>query len=65
MMPVFYMVSRPFALRRKIADILEKNKTVTVIHGIFARGKPVPKEEPPEEPVFRYGTFVRVLPENR
>jgi membrane protein YdbS with pleckstrin-like domain len=66
MMPVFFMVHRPFALRRKIADIIEKNRTVTVVHGGLPKAKP-PKPEPlpEEEPVFRYGTFVRVLPENR
>jgi membrane protein YdbS with pleckstrin-like domain len=65
MMPVFYMVSRPFALRRKIADIIEKNKVVTVVHGGLPKPEPVPKKEPAEEPVYRYGTFVRVLPEAR
>jgi membrane protein YdbS with pleckstrin-like domain len=65
MMPVFYMVNRPFALRRKIADIIEKNKAVTVVHGDMPRPKPLPEPEPQSgEPIFRYGTFVRVLPEN-
>jgi len=63
--PVFLMVSRPFALRRKIAEIIEKNKAITVIHGDMPGAKPAPKQEPriEEEPVFRYGTFVRVLPD--
>jgi len=67
MMPVFFMVYRPFALRRKIVDIIEKNKTITVIHGDLPKNKPLIEPEPPakEEPFFRYGTFVRVLPENR
>jgi uncharacterized membrane protein YdbT with pleckstrin-like domain len=67
MMPVFFMVYRPFALRRKIADIIEKNKAITVVHGDLPKAKPAVKPEPPakEEPFFRYGTFVRVLPENR
>jgi uncharacterized membrane protein YdbT with pleckstrin-like domain len=65
MKPVFYMVSRPLIFRRKIADIIEKNKTVTVVHGGLPQTKPVPKEEPVqrEEPIYRYGTFVRVIPE--
>jgi len=64
--PVFYMVHRPFTLRRKIAEIIEKNKAITVMHGGMPKTKP-PKPEPQvveEEPVFRYGTFVRVLPDN-
>ena len=66
-LPVFFMVSKPFALRRKIADIIEKNKTITVVHGNPPKPKPSPKPGPKveEEPVFRYGTFVRVLPDNR
>ena len=67
MMPVFYMVSRPLALRRKIVDIIEKNKVITVINGEMPKTKRAPKPEPKveEEPFFRYGTFVRVLPENQ
>jgi len=66
--PVFFMVGRPFFFRRKIVEIIEKNKTIHVIHGDLPKAKPAPKPEPPpveEEPVFRYGTFVRVLPESR
>ena len=58
-MPAFRMVGRPYALRRKIARIIEKNRAITVIHG------DIPKIKPPEpieeEPIYRYGTFVRVL----
>jgi len=65
-MPVFYMVARPYALRRRIVSIIEKNKTITVVHGdlpkVIHPPKPEPIEEP--EPIYRYGTFVRVLPEN-
>jgi uncharacterized membrane protein YdbT with pleckstrin-like domain len=38
--PSFFMAARPYALRRKIVDIIEKNKTITVIHGDISRVKP-------------------------
>ena len=61
-MLAFRMVGRPYALRRKIAKIIEKNKAITVIHGELPRVKPPIKPEPvEEEPIYRYGTFVRVL----
>jgi membrane protein YdbS with pleckstrin-like domain len=64
-MPVFYMVARPYGLRRKIVDIIEKNKTITVVHGDLPKVRPAvkPKKEQ-EEPPYRYGTFVRVLPDS-
>ena len=67
MKPVFYMVCKPYALRRKIVDIIEKNKAITVVHGEVPKPEPVAKPEPKvkKEPVYRYGTFVRVLPEKR
>ena len=52
MMPVFYMVCRPYGLRRKIMEIVEKNKIITVTHD------KVPGFE--NEPASRYGTFVRI-----
>jgi hypothetical protein len=56
------MVSRPYALRRKIAEIIEKNKAITVIHGEFPKAKPAPEpKQIEEEPIYRYGTFIRVL----
>jgi uncharacterized membrane protein YdbT with pleckstrin-like domain len=59
---VFNMVNRPYDLRRKIVDIIEKNKAITVIHGEFPKVKPPTKPKSvEEEPVYRYGTFVRVL----
>jgi membrane protein YdbS with pleckstrin-like domain len=63
-MPVFRMVARPFALRRKIVEIIEKNKVITVIHGELPRAQPVVKPEKvvEKEPMYRYGTFVRVIP---
>ena len=69
MMPVFYMVIKPYTLRRKITGVIEKSKTITVVHGDLPKQKPVVKEKPAEkkkeqEPAFRYGTFVRILPEN-
>jgi uncharacterized membrane protein YdbT with pleckstrin-like domain len=50
----FFMVHRPFAVRRKLTKILEKNKAVTILHD-----NPPPS---PEEGVdaFRYGTFIRL-----
>ena len=61
--PAFYMVARPFALRRRIIDIIEKNKTINVVQGDLPKVIPVPAKEKKakEEPAFRYGTFVRVV----
>jgi membrane protein YdbS with pleckstrin-like domain len=66
-MPVFFMVMKPYALRRKIIEIIEKNKTITVIHGDLPRPKPVatPKPVVEEEPVYRYGTFVRMSSDDK
>jgi uncharacterized membrane protein YdbT with pleckstrin-like domain len=61
-MPTFFMAARPYALRRKIVDIIEKNKTITVVHGDMSRVKPPVKPVVEQEPIYRYGTFVRVLP---
>jgi membrane protein YdbS with pleckstrin-like domain len=65
-MPAFYMVARPYVLRRKIVNIIEKNKTITVIHGDPSKVRIPPKPEPvmEPEPLYRYGTFVRVLPDS-
>jgi uncharacterized membrane protein YdbT with pleckstrin-like domain len=65
-LPVFYMVNRPYALRRKIVEIIEKNKTITVVHGELPKPPPVEIPEPivEEEPIYRYGTFVKVIPGN-
>lgn len=62
--PVFYMISRPYAFRRKIVDIIEKNKAITVVHGDMTQVKPGPERKPAAkpEPISRYGTFVRILP---
>ena len=54
---VFRMIGRPYAVRRKIVNIIEKNKAITVVHGELPKVKQVVKEEP----IYRYGTFVRVL----
>jgi membrane protein YdbS with pleckstrin-like domain len=63
---VFYMVARPYVLRKKLINIIEKNKTVTVVYGELPREKPVAKPQPEieKEPIYRYGTFVRVLPDS-
>jgi len=58
-MSAFRMVSRPYALRRKIVRIIEKNKAITVVHGELPKVKPPEPIE--EEPIYRYGTFVRVI----
>ena len=65
-MPFFYMVARPYAFRRRIVNIIEKNKTITVIHGDPSKVRVPPRPQPVEkpEPLYRYGTFVRVLPDN-
>jgi len=55
----FRMVCRPYALRRKIVAIIEKNKAITVVHGELPKLKP--PEPVVEEPLYRYGTFVKVL----
>jgi uncharacterized membrane protein YdbT with pleckstrin-like domain len=67
--PVFHMVSKPYGLRRRIVEIIEKNKAITVVHGdLPVEEKPVeakPKQEVEKEPLYRYGTFVRVLSNNQ
>jgi len=60
-MQAFFMVGKPYALRRKIVRIIEKNKAITVIHGELPKVKMPVRPEPVEEPIYRYGTFVRVL----
>ena len=63
--PVFFMVSHPYIFRRNIADVIEKNKIITVIHGDLPKAAPAarPKPIPREESIYRYGAFVRVMPE--
>jgi len=60
MMPVFYMVHKPYALRRKIADVIEKNKVVNVIHGDLPKPRPVEKTVSVIEDSNMWGTFVRM-----
>jgi membrane protein YdbS with pleckstrin-like domain len=64
-MPFFKMVARPYAFRKKLIGVIEKNKTITVVHGEIPGAKPVVKPKPKveQEPLYRYGTFVRVLPD--
>jgi membrane protein YdbS with pleckstrin-like domain len=57
--PVFYMVCRPYRIRRKIVEICEKNKAITIVHG--AVPKPPVRQPAKAEPLYRYGTFVRVV----
>jgi hypothetical protein len=76
--PVFYMVSKPYALRRKIVEIIEKNKAVFVIHGELPEMETPVEVKPPDgggkgarlvattiTDIYQYGTLVRVLPNNR
>jgi len=58
----FYMVAQPYALRYRIADIIEKNKVINVVQGDLPREAPKPPPPKEEEPPFRYGTFVRIVP---
>jgi uncharacterized membrane protein YdbT with pleckstrin-like domain len=58
---VFKMVTRPFAFRKKLVSIIEKNKMVTVVYGDLPRDIPKPKPVV-QEPPYRYGTFVRIPP---
>ena len=62
-MPAFYMVNRPYALRRKIIHIIEKNKTISVFQGDIPRTEyaVMRSRAAEEEPVHRYGTFVRMI----
>lgn len=64
-MPVFFMVSRPFTVRRKIVEVIEKNKAISVVHGNLPKAKSEPIREIEVEPVNRFGTIVRMLPENQ
>jgi len=57
----FFSVCRPYALRRKIVEIIEKNKTITVVHGNLPKPPPVEQPAPKEDPLYLFGTFVRVV----
>jgi uncharacterized membrane protein YdbT with pleckstrin-like domain len=62
MKPLFYMAARPYALRRKVVDFVEKNKLINVVHGSIPRLAPVKPPKPPkEDPPYLFGTFVRVV----
>jgi membrane protein YdbS with pleckstrin-like domain len=58
--PMFFMVCKPYRIRRMIVDITEKNKAITVIHEALKPPMPTTPAKI-EEPLHRYGTFVRVL----
>jgi hypothetical protein len=61
--PLFYMVRKPWFICRKIDEIIEKNKAITVIRGGFPKPKALPPRPPrpaPKESPYLYGTFVRV-----
>jgi uncharacterized membrane protein YdbT with pleckstrin-like domain len=59
--PTFFGVARPYALRRKIVEIIEKNKTVSVVHGNLPKPPPVVRPAPKEDPLYLFGNFVRVV----
>jgi len=61
--PTFFGVARPFVLRRKIIEIIEKNKRITVVHGNLPKPPPVVKPVPKakEDPLYLFGNFVRVV----
>jgi membrane protein YdbS with pleckstrin-like domain len=59
--PAFFSICQPYALRRKIVEIIEKNKTINVVHGNLPKPPPIEKPEPKEEPIYLFGTFVRVV----
>jgi len=62
MLPTFFMVYRPYALRRKIVEIIEKNKTITVVHGnLLPKAPQIEKPKGKEDPLYLFGTFVRVV----
>jgi uncharacterized membrane protein YdbT with pleckstrin-like domain len=62
MNPLFFMVCKPYSLRLKIVEFVEKNKLINVVHGSLPRLAPVKQPKPPkEEPPYLFGTFVRVL----
>ena len=62
MMPTFFMIHRPYALRRKIVEIVEKNKTITVVHGnLLPKAPQVEKPKVEEDPLYLFGNFVRVI----
>jgi len=61
MVPTFFMISRPYALRRKIVEVMERNKAITVVHGNLPRAPQVENPKVKEYPLYLFGTFVRVV----
>jgi len=60
--PCFITIEKPYAVRRKIDMVIEKNKAITVVQHPYPQ--PVVKvSEPVEETpdIFKYGTIVRQL----
>jgi len=55
---VFYMVRKPYTLRRKVIEVIDKNKAITVIHGDIP--KPVKPEPKPVDDTYFWGTFVKM-----
>ena len=65
--PCIITVRKPYAVRRKIDMVIEKNKAITVIHEGYPKPVKIPKEKeeviPPD--IFSYGTLVRQLTPER
>ena len=54
---VFFMVCKPYTLRRKIAKIIEKNKIIHVVHGGLPDNTPPPPPPVTEDP-YIWGDIV-------
>ena len=58
---VFYMVCKPYAVRRKVIEIMEKNRIITVIHGDIPKPvKPVKPDRKKTEDIYLWGTFIKM-----
>jgi hypothetical protein len=60
-------VWKPFAVRRMIDTVIEKNRGITIIHDGYSPPPPPPPEPAqPEVPeAFKYGTLVRMLSQEK
>ena len=61
-MPRFFMIHSPFAIRRKVVEIIEKNKRVTVVNGQFPKPPSAAKDpKAKDDPAYLHGNFVRIM----